>query len=154
LGARAGAWVLFADEIPASVRERAAPLQAFESVRVAAGAPRFPNELNEDYIPLEAGVWDAVSFRKGCYVGQEIIARMESRGQTARRLVQLSVVSGVVAAGSELAVDGQPCGTVTSAASDCALGYMRSAAFEIGKQLDTGTGVVRVEGLAGATSSN
>jgi aminomethyltransferase len=152
LGANAGAWVLFTDELPASVRERAAPMQAFEAVRVAEGVPRFPNELGEDYIPLEAGVWDAVSFRKGCYVGQEIIARMESRGQLARRLVRLSVVSGAVAAGTEIMSNGQPCGHVTSVSAECALGYLRSAAYEVGRMLDSESGVVRVEGLAGVTS--
>jgi folate-binding protein YgfZ len=62
---------------------------AFETTRIGAGWPRFGHELNDDYIPLEAGLKWAVSFNKGCYVGQEIIARMESRQRLAKRLVLL-----------------------------------------------------------------
>jgi folate-binding protein YgfZ len=63
--------------------------QAYEIIRIKAGFPDSPNEINENYIPLEVDLWDAVSFSKGCYVGQEIIARMESRGKLARKLVGL-----------------------------------------------------------------
>lgn len=58
----------------------------FEIVRVEHGYPRFGREITLDYIPLEADLWRAVSFQKGCYVGQEIIARMESRGRIAKQL--------------------------------------------------------------------
>ena len=51
--------------------------------------PESAHELTEDYIPLEAGLWDSVSFSKGCYIGQEIIARMESRNKLAKTLVVL-----------------------------------------------------------------
>ncbi len=49
-------------------------------LRIRAGRPGAGRELTTDYIPLELGLWDEVSFTKGCYTGQEIIARMESRG--------------------------------------------------------------------------
>ena len=64
---------------------------AYEIIRVKAGFPHSPNEINENYIPLEVNLWNAVSFSKGCYVGQEIIARMESRGKLARKLVGLQL---------------------------------------------------------------
>ena len=62
---------------------------ALEAARIGAGWPRFGQELSEDYIPLEAGLKWAVSFNKGCYVGQEVIARMETYQRLAKRLVLL-----------------------------------------------------------------
>src|SRR4051794_9229664 len=55
-------------------------------LRVERGYGTFGRELSQEYIPLETGLLDAVSFTKGCYVGQEIIARMESRGRLAKVL--------------------------------------------------------------------
>ncbi len=71
-------------------------------------------ELNEQYIPLEAGLWDDVSFTKGCYTGQEIIARLESRGRLAKTLVGVAL-SGPVAPGSVWEAEGRPQGELTSA---------------------------------------
>lgn len=120
------------------------PDSAFDARRIAAGVPRFPNELNDSYIPLEAGVWDAVSFNKGCYIGQEIIARMESRNQIAKRLARLDVIEGVAQPGDALAAEdaaegttGGSCGTVTSAAGAHALAYVRSAMLTPGVMLST-----------------
>jgi folate-binding protein YgfZ len=61
----------------------------FEALRVEQGYGAFGRELSQEYIPLEAGLRDAISFTKGCYVGQEIIARMDSRGRLAKRLMGL-----------------------------------------------------------------
>ncbi|MCC7447434.1 MAG: folate-binding protein YgfZ [Anaerolineae bacterium] len=63
--------------------------EQYEALRIAAGLPGAGHELTEDYIPLEANLWDSVSFTKGCYIGQEIIARMESRNRLAKTLVSL-----------------------------------------------------------------
>jgi folate-binding protein YgfZ len=52
-------------------------------------------ELSAEYIPLEVGLWDEVNFHKGCYTGQEIIARMESRNKLARTLVSLKLTEPV-----------------------------------------------------------
>jgi aminomethyltransferase len=66
----------------------AAPLddRALDILRAERGYGAFGRELSQEYIPLETGLLDAVSFTKGCYVGQEIIARMESRGRLAKVL--------------------------------------------------------------------
>ncbi|MGQ9928462.1 MAG: CAF17-like 4Fe-4S cluster assembly/insertion protein YgfZ [Chloroflexaceae bacterium] len=58
----------------------------YDVLRVEHGYAAFGRELSQEYIPLETGLWSAVSFNKGCYVGQEIIARMERRGRLARQL--------------------------------------------------------------------
>lgn len=61
----------------------------YNTLRIRAGSPGVGRELTDAYIPLELGLWDEVSFTKGCYTGQEILARMESRERLARMLVRL-----------------------------------------------------------------
>jgi folate-binding protein YgfZ len=134
----------------AALRAGAVPAgeQAYEWLRLRAGQPAGP-ELSEDYIPLEANLWSAVSFNKGCYIGQEIIARMESRGKLARRLVGLQL-DAPVAAGAEVSREGGAAvGAVTSAGilpdlGPVALAYLKAAQAEIGTAVRVGaaSGVV------------
>ena len=120
---------------------------AFDFLRVKAGLPRFGRELSGDYIPLEAGLWDDVSFNKGCYIGQEIIARMESRGKLAKRLVKLRA-SEPLEAGDSLTVGGKKVGTITSAAwgpyGAVALGYVKTAVLSAGSPLFAGETAVEL----------
>ncbi len=117
------------------VTDEARAASDFDAWRIARGYPLFPNEINEDYLPLEAGLWSAVSFAKGCYTGQEVLARMESRGQIAKRLVRLTA-SAPVAAGTALSNEhGERVGQVTSAAAGAALAYVRSAFAQVGREL-------------------
>lgn len=67
---------------------------AYDTLRVEAGYPATNRELSLEYIPLETGLLDAISFNKGCYVGQEIIARMESRNRLAKQLRGLTLQGG------------------------------------------------------------
>ena len=72
-----------------------------ETLRIEAGRPRFGIDMNTDTIPLEAGLEDrAISFTKGCYVGQEVIIRVMHRGhgRVARRLVSIALPDGTVPA--------------------------------------------------------
>jgi len=62
----------------------------YNTLRIRSGRPAGV-ELSTDYIPLEVGLWDEVSFSKGCYTGQEIIARMESRQRLAKTIVKLEL---------------------------------------------------------------
>lgn len=114
---------------------------AFDFLRIAAGLPRFGRELTLDYIPLEADLWADVSFSKGCYTGQEIIARMESRGRLARRLVRLHAAAPLTP-GAEISADGKEVGTLTSIAAGpqewVALGYVKTAVLEENKPLQVG----------------
>ena len=108
---------------------------AFEILRIEAGLPKMGAEIQEDSIPLEVGLWDAVSFEKGCYVGQEIIARMESRGKLAKQLVGIRLESHAEP-GSTLKQGGQTVGTLTSVARSPRLGWIglasgRPSAFDI-----------------------
>jgi aminomethyltransferase len=67
--------------------EGTAAWMAYHAHRIERGAASAEDDLDEETIPLEAGLWHLVSFTKGCYIGQEVIARMESRNRLARRLV-------------------------------------------------------------------
>ena len=126
----------------------------FNALRVRAGLPAAGSELSEDYIPLELGLWDEVSFSKGCYTGQEIIARMESRGQLARMLVQLRPECDVEAP-ADLLLGGRVVGRLTSCAaapdgSRHALGVLRRSHAGDGALLQTSQGIeVRVLKAAG-----
>lgn len=111
---------------------------AYDYLRIESGLPRFGRELTLDYIPLEANLWDDVSFNKGCYTGQEIIARMESRGKLAKRLVRLRPAAPVEA-GVTIETGGKPAGTITSAADGpagpVALGYVKSSFLDEATEL-------------------
>lgn len=106
---------------------------AFDYLRIESGLPRYGQEITQDYIPLEAGLWDDVSFTKGCYTGQEIIARMESRGRVAKQLVQLRA-EREVERGAEIQAEGKGVGTITSSgdgpAGPLALGYVKTRALQ------------------------
>jgi folate-binding protein YgfZ len=91
----------------------------YELARIEAGVPAFGRELTEATIPVELGQWliDAsVSFTKGCYTGQELVARIDSRGGNAPRPIRRLVIDGRVAAGDAVDVDGKVVGPLTSAA--------------------------------------
>ncbi len=111
---------------------------AFDYLRIEAGLPRYGRELTGDYIPLEAGLWDDVSFNKGCYTGQEIIARMESRGKLAKKLVKLQLAAPV-SAGTAMTAVGKNAGSVTSVAVGpqgvIGLGYVKTAVLDADAQL-------------------
>ena len=120
-----------------------------EALRVMAGVPRWGAELDGARLVLETGiVRDSVSFDKGCYIGQEVVARGTFRGQIQRGLVQLAVPAGTPTP-SALTVEGQEVGTVTSVAEtpegSLALGYLRRAHWTEGQRLAVagGEAVVR-----------
>ena len=120
---------------------------AFDYLRIEAGLPRFGHELTNDYIPLEANLWDDVSFNKGCYIGQEIIARMESRGKLAKRLVRL-IGNGPLELGSTIQAEGKKAGTLTSTAvgpyGTIGLGYVKTAVLDSKSDLFVGDTAVHV----------
>jgi folate-binding protein YgfZ len=113
-----------------------------EAIRVEAGVPQFGRDMDEETIPLEAGIEGrAISFTKGCYVGQEVIIRVMHRGhgRVARRLVGM-VLSGdrVPASGAVVRAGDREIGHVTSSAwsprmnGPIALGYVQRDFVEPG----------------------
>ena len=121
---------------PPAAAARPCSLEAYEIVRIEAGVPVMGKELNESTIPQEAGIVDrSVSFTKGCYTGQELVARIDSRGGNVPRHLRGLVVSGdaLPPPGAALHVDGKEVGVVTSVAfspgrgAPVALAYVRRA---------------------------
>jgi len=104
----------------------AADAAALEELRIEAGTPAWGKELDEGILPAEAGL-DAthISFDKGCFPGQEPIARLHYRGHANRRLRRLEVSEANP--GDEIVWNGKVVGRVTSAAPGRALGYVRTA---------------------------
>lgn len=98
-----------------------------EARRIADGLPRLGLDLDDTVIPQEADLdVDAVSFTKGCFVGQELVCRIDSRGHVNRHLRLLEAEPGAeLTRGAVIAVDGRDVGSVTSAAGSTALGYVR-----------------------------
>ena len=129
---------------------------ALDVVRVAAGVPWFAPDLADGVIPLEALLERKVSSTKGCYPGQEVVARITNLGQVARRLVRLRAPGRqTLEAGAELTGgDGRVMGTLTSAAYDptadatLALGYAKRASWSSGAELLAGDVSLVVESLA------
>jgi folate-binding protein YgfZ len=121
---------------------------ALEALRIEAGTPRFGIDMTEDTIPLEAGIEGrAISFTKGCYVGQEVIIRILHRGhgRVARRLVGLSLESeDVPPPGSPVSTADRDVGAITSAAFSpglhraIALGYVHRDASAPGTSVTVG----------------
>ncbi len=115
---------------------------AAEILRVEAGRPRFGAELDEDVLPMEAGLERAIAYDKGCYVGQEVIARVSHRGHVNRKLAGLWISGDAPAeAGATLTREGKPAGEVRSSLvserfrSPIALGYVRREALTPGTTL-------------------
>jgi len=134
--------------------------EALAIVRLEAGVPWFAEDLSDGVIPLEAGLDAAVSITKGCYPGQEVVARISNLGQVARKLMRLSAEwSGgeppALAGGTMLAGTGeragQEAGKLTSFAHDptrrrtLALGFVRRAYWAPGTRVAAGAAELQVE---------
>ena len=89
----------------------------FEAWRILTARPGFGHELTEEYNPLEAGLRDAISFTKGCYVGQEVVARLNTYDKVSRAVVRFTLSAGdpVPEKGAAVLHEGRAVGTVTSA---------------------------------------
>jgi tRNA-modifying protein YgfZ len=99
--------------------------QEFERWRIESGIPRWGREIDDRVLPAEAGLDEThISFTKGCYPGQEPIARQRHRGKVNRKLRVLDV-DGNPDPGTELLLDGKTVGRVTSSVPGLALGYVR-----------------------------
>jgi folate-binding protein YgfZ len=104
-----------------------APDDELERLRILAATPRWGHEIDGGILPAEAGLDErAVSFTKGCYPGQEPLARLHSRGHVNRRLRVLEIEGESATPGDEVWVDGRSVGRVTSAVAGLALAYVRA----------------------------
>jgi folate-binding protein YgfZ len=128
---------------------------ALELLRIAAGIPRYGVDIRERDLPQETEQNRALNFSKGCYVGQEIVERIRSRGQVRRKFTGFNIDGQLPAAGSKIQVDGKDFGEITSAASlplaggerRVALGYIRREVAMPGKQVEAGGSAATVANL-------
>lgn len=111
--------ILQADAVPqlwqSLVTQGAVPIDhsTWEQLRIQQGRPTPDFELTEDYNPLEAGLWHTISFDKGCYIGQETIARLNTYGSAKQRLFGIRL-SKAVEPGTVITLEGQKIGVLTS----------------------------------------
>jgi len=116
--------------------------EAYEAVRVQYAVPLYGREMGDAYNPLEAGLIGSIDFHKGCYIGQEVIARLDTYQKVQKRLVRLRFSpEAAVPQGAVLEHDGQEVGRVTSVASIpttgeiIGLGYVRTGSLKVGAHL-------------------
>ena len=121
------------------------PDDSSELERIREGTPRMGFDLDSAVIPQEAALEiESVSFTKGCFVGQELVCRIDSRGHVNRHLRLITNSSGItLVKGESLLQDGKVVGEVTSSAPGFALGYVRKE-VEIGSTLEVSGTVVKV----------
>jgi folate-binding protein YgfZ len=120
----------------------------YERRRIEAGVPRLGHELDANTIPAEAGpvvVARSVSFTKGCYTGQELVARVDSRGNnTPRNLRRVVITGGVPERGADVTSDGIHIGVLTSVAAT-ATGAVALASIRRGVEVPS---EARIDGFA------
>ena len=135
----------------------------YELARIRRGTPSFPNDFDDTNYPQEAGLYHAVSFQKGCYLGQEVVCTLENRGKLSRRLCLLEA-SGVEA--KELppraqltTTEGQGVGELRSQVFDPRQGLLRAFAYvkrahtTPDTRLQAGAAVLRVVQVVGDATS-
>lgn len=100
--------------------------EAFEILRIMAGVPAMGAELTSDTIPAEAGIVSrSVSFTKGCFTGQELVARIDSRGGNVPRHLRGFTSVGEVPVGATIRIDDVDVGVVTSSKGSVGLAYIK-----------------------------
>jgi folate-binding protein YgfZ len=119
---------------------------ALELFRIACGIPHCGQDIRERDLPQETEQLRALNFDKGCYIGQEIVERIRSRGNVHRKFTGFDVQGPLPAAGSKIQSDGKDVGEITSVASlplskgerSVALGYIRRELASSGQPLQAG----------------
>ena len=117
---------------------------ALNLFRISRGIPQFGQDIRERDLPQETGQMRALNFTKGCYLGQEIVERIRSRGAVHREFGAFAVEGPLPEAGTKIHADGKEVGEITSSATlplpggdrAMALGYLRREAA--GKELHAG----------------
>lgn len=124
---------------------RRAAEDELEAVRIANGVPRWGADMDARTFPQEAGIDDrAVHYDKGCYLGQEAMAKIHFRGRVNRRRVRL-VGDGDLSSGAEIVVDGGRAGSVTSAHGAAAIALVKHTVAPGTRVVAGGVGAVVVD---------
>lgn len=132
-----------------SAGAKAVGTDALELCRMSRGIPRYGVDIRERDLPQETGQMRALNFTKGCYLGQEIVERIRSRGTVHRMLIAFLVEGPLPAPGAKIEADEKEVGEITSSANlplaagdrSVALGYLRREAAN--KNLRAGTATLK-----------
>ena len=125
------------------VENGAIPLgdRLWESLRIQQGRPKSDFELTEDYNPLEAGLWQTISFEKGCYIGQETIARLNTYNGVKQKLWGIKLNKPVTPQ-TPITIENKKVGIITSYTNaptgSYGLGYVRTKAGGEGSKVQVG----------------
>jgi aminomethyltransferase len=120
-----------------------------EAVRIEHGRPRYGKDITIARLAAETGQTHALHFQKGCYLGQEIVERVRSRGHVNRHLVKLELDGRSVPDGeAKILADGKEVGEITSAAFSPHAGKVRALGYVRVPHEKTGTNV-EVNGVEG-----
>jgi hypothetical protein len=115
--------------------------RAWDALRILQGRPAPDSELTDDYNPLEVGLWQTISFTKGCYIGQETIARLNTYKGVKQHLLGIRL-SAPVEVGSAITVGDEKVGKLTSYTETAdgyfGLGYIRTKAGGVGLKVKVG----------------
>jgi len=125
---------------------------ALEFLRIATGIPRYGQDIRERDLPQETEQKRALHFSKGCYIGQEIVERIRSRGNVHRTFTGFAVQGALPATGTKIQADSKDVGEITSVASlplsggglPVALGYIRREVSTPGKQFQAGSSKISI----------
>jgi folate-binding protein YgfZ len=128
---------------------------ALEFLRIASGIPRYAQDIHDRDLPQETGQQRALSFTKGCYIGQEIVERIRSRGSVHRNFTGFEIDGALPAPGTKIQAGGKDAGEITSRAylplesgdHAIALGYIRREFSAPGHELVVGDAKARVVAL-------
>jgi folate-binding protein YgfZ len=123
-----------------------AGFSAYETLRIENGFPRWGADMDATLLPMEAGLEPiAVSYQKGCYIGQEVIQRVKTYSEPPKMLVQLEVADA--APGDRISAAGEEIGSVTSSVPAVALGLVRKEFKAPGTEVTVGGKPGRVRAL-------
>ena len=120
--------------------------EALEMVRVEQGVPRYGREMGEEFNPLEAGLNSSISYDKGCYIGQEVVLRLNTYKKVQKHLMGIAFEEGKPETATHLEVEGKDVGSLTSVVDSpllghaLALGYVKSSFAEAGQEFDVRIG--------------
>jgi len=120
--------------------------EALETVRVEQGVPRYGREMGEEFNPLEAGLNSSISYVKGCYIGQEVVLRLNTYDKVQKHLMAIAFEEDSPAIATHMEIEGKDAGVLTSVVDSpilgyaLALGYIRTIYAEPGREVDVRIG--------------
>lgn len=118
--------------------------EEYESLRISLGIAEGENEFNDLINPKECGLEKYISYTKGCYIGQEVIARLDAQGKIPKMMVRVKTVQ-TINKGDKIFSEGKEVGFVSSASKNVGLAFIRSAAIEPSKEFQVNGEKIELE---------